>query len=76
MTTPRYFVVLALALALTANGCSWFKRKKPQTVAPQVQAPTVAEPPAPTVATHTPPAEPEPMPGKPASQTTAPKQKP
>ena len=75
MNLPRQFVVLALALALTTSGCSWFKRKKPQTVAPQAQAPTVQEPPPP-VATNTPPAEPEPMPEKPASQATAPKPKP
>jgi len=76
MTMPRHFVVLALALALSANGCSWFKRKKPQTIAPQTQAPSIAEPPAQTVATSTPPAAPEPMPEKPASQTTVPRPKP
>lgn len=75
MAIPRHFVVLALALALTANGCSWLKRKKPQTIAAQAQAPTV-EPATPPVAVHTPPAEPEPMPEKPASQTTVPKPKP
>ena len=69
-------LVLLAALVLGTNGCSWFHKRKPQTV-PQAQAPTVTEPPpAPTAAATTQPAEPEPLPAKPASQTTAPKPKP
>jgi len=78
MSLPRHHVVaLGLALALTANGCSWFHKRKPQTITPQAQAPTVAAPSTEPVATATPPpAEPEPQPPAPASQTVTPKPKP
>jgi outer membrane biosynthesis protein TonB len=76
LQTRSQFVALALALAFTTSGCSWFHKRKPQTVTPQAQAPTVAAP-APAPPTENPkPAEPEPQPTPPASQTTAPKSKP
>src|SRR5437868_371429 len=73
---PRHrHLALLFVLVIGMSGCSWFHRKKPQPVTPQAQAPTVTPPPA-TTAANTPPAAPEPMPEKPAAQTTAPKPKP
>ncbi|MBI2678521.1 MAG: hypothetical protein HYX28_07040 [Candidatus Koribacter versatilis] len=76
MNPRRHFVALALLLALSTSGCSWFHRRKPQPVPPQAQAPSTTTPAENTAATNTLPAAPEPMPEKPAPQTTAPKPKP
>lgn len=75
MSPRHHFVALALFLALSTSGCSWFHRRKPQPV-PQAQAPSATTPAENSAATNTPPAAPEPMPEKPAPQTTTPKPKP
>jgi hypothetical protein len=79
MTGSRHFVLLALVLALTTSGCSWFKKKKPPTVAQQAQAPTIAAPqPAAAAPAETQPVAPpaDTKPAETAAQKPKPKPKP